>query len=208
LHTIITYTVAVAGAEREGGTKITSMSHEDLRHVYLRDTARTFRNYKALGERAMAQVSDDHLHTLVDPDANSIAIIVKHLAGNLRSRFTGFLTTDGEKPDRNRDGEFEMLAAASRAEMLQWWESGWAAALGAIDALGPDDLDRTVHIRSEAFAVVEALNRLVTHTAYHVGQIVYVAKAFRGSDWKSLSIPRGQSAAYNANPTKERPKTH
>ena len=170
------------------------MSSEDVRQVYVADVARTFRNYKALGERAIAQVSDDRLHTLLDPDANTIAIIVKHLAGNLRSRFTDFLTTDGEKPDRHRDGEFEMPAAATRAEMMRWWEAGWAAALGAIDALTPADLHRTVYIRGEAFAVVEALNRLATHTAYHVGQIVFLAKHFAGPRWTSLSIPKGRSA--------------
>ena len=169
------------------------MAIDDVRSAYLRDIARTYRNYKALGERAMAQVSDADLHTLVDPDSNSIAIIVKHLAGNLRSRFTDFLTTDGEKPTRNRDAEFEMPDQASRAEMLQWWESSWKVTLDTIDALAPGDLDRTVYIRSEAFLVVESLNRLVTHTAYHVGEIVLLAKHFVGPKWTSLSIPKGRS---------------
>ncbi len=164
---------------------------------YLRDIVRTYRNYKALGEGAMAQVSDADLHTLVDPDANSIAIIVKHLAGNLRSRFAAFLTSDGEKPDRNRDGEFEIEVPLSRADILRWWESGWTTALAAIEALAPEDLERTVHIRGEAFQVVEALNRSATHAAYHVGQIVLLAKHFAGPTWKSLSIPKGQSAAYS-----------
>ena len=130
----------------------------DFRDVYLRDMVRTFRNYKTLGERAMAQVSDADLHTLVDPDANSIALVVKHVAGNLRSRFRDFLTADGEKPDRNRDSEFEMPARAARAELTQWWESAWAVVLASIEALAPTDLDRTVYIRGEAFVVVEALN--------------------------------------------------
>ena len=169
------------------------MTDSDVRAAFLRDLVRTFRNYKALGERAMAQVSDADLHTLVDPDANSIALIVKHVAGNLRSRFADFLTTDGEKPDRNRDSEFEMPNRASRAEIIRWWESGWSVALASIDALTPQDLDRTVHIRGEAFLVVEALNRSVTHTAYHAGQIVLLAKHFAGERWKSLSIPKGQS---------------
>jgi hypothetical protein len=167
---------------------------DDLRSGYLHDIARTFRNQKTLGDRALAQTSDVDLHTLLDPDANSIAIIVKHIAGNLRSRFTDFLTTDGEKPTRNRDDEFEMTHAASRAELIAWWEAGWSAALGAIDALTPGDLDRTIYIRREAFAVVEALNRSATHTAYHVGQIVLLAKHFRGAGWTSLSIPKGRSA--------------
>src|SRR5436190_9260640 len=119
------------------------MAIDDVRSAYLRDIARTYRNYKALGERAMAQVSDADLHTLVDPDANSIAIIVKHLAGNLRSRFRDFLTTDGEKPDRDRDAEFEMPAQASREELLASWNTGWTTALATIEALTPDDLDRT-----------------------------------------------------------------
>src|SRR5947207_8672987 len=162
------------------------MPSDDFRSAYLSDIARTYRNYKTLGERAMAQASDADLHTLVDPDANSIAIIVKHLAGNLRSRFTDFLTTDGEKPTRNRDAEFEMPDHAPRAEMLQWWESSWKVTLDTIDALTPDDLDRTVYIRGEAFLVVESLNRLATHTAYHVGQIVLLAKHFAGPKWTSL----------------------
>jgi len=166
----------------------------DFRDVYLRDMVQTFRNYKTLGERAMAQVSDADLHTLVDPDANSIALVVKHVTGNLRSRFRDFLTADGDKPDRNRDGEFEMPARAARAELMQWWESAWAVVLASIEALAPTDLDRTVYIRGEAFVVVEALNRSVTHTAYHVGQIVLLAKHFAGHNWKSLSIPKGQSA--------------
>ena len=170
------------------------MPSDDFRSAYLRDIARTYRNYKTLGERAMAQASDADLHTLVDPDANSIAIIVKHLAGNLRSRFTDFLTTDGEKPTRNRDAEFEMPDHAPRAEMLQWWESSWKVTLDTIDALTPDDLDRTVYIRGEAFLVVESLNRLATHTAYHVGQIVLLAKHVAGPKWTSLSIPKHRSA--------------
>jgi len=166
------------------------MASDDFRSAYLRDIARTYRNYKTLGERAIAQVSDADLHALLDPDSNSIAIIVKHLAGNLRSRFTDFLTTDGEKPTRNRDGEFEMPDQAPRAQMLRWWEASWKVTLDTIDALTPEDLDRTVYIRKEAFLVVESLDRLETHTAYHVGQIVFLAKHFAGPTWTSLSIPK------------------
>src|SRR5688572_5804938 len=143
------------------------MTVDNVRAVYLRDIARTYRNYKALGERAMAQVTDDDLHKVLDPEANSIAVIAKHLAGNLVSRFTDFLTSDGEKPGRNRDAEFEMPELVSRAQILEWWESGWAAALTAIDALKPEDLDRTIYIRGEEFLVVESLDRLATHAAYH-----------------------------------------
>ena len=172
------------------------MAVDDLRAAYLRDIARTYQHYKTLGDRAIAQVSDDDLHTLVDPEANSIAIIVKHLAGNLRSRFADFLTTDGEKPGRNRDDEFEMPDRMSRDEMLEGWESGWAVALAAINGLAPGDLDRTVYIRGEGFLVVEALNRLAAHAAYHVGQIVFLAKHFAGPGWTSLSIPKNRSADF------------
>ena len=165
-------------------------------NVYLRDVLRTFRNYKALGEGAMAQVADADLHALVDPDANSIAVIVKHVGGNLKSRFTDFLTSDGEKPDRNRDGEFELAGPASREDAMRWWNEGWRVALDAIGALAPDDTTRTIHIRGEGFAVIEALNRSAGHTAYHVGQIVLLAKHFAGPNWKSLSIPKGQSAKH------------
>jgi hypothetical protein len=165
-----------------------------LRTVYLQDLARTFRMYKKLADRALAQVSDGDLHTLIDPEANSVAIVMKHVAGNLRSRFTDFLTADGEKPDRHRDGEFEMPTRASRAELLGAWDEGFAVVLAAIESLQPEDLDRTVYIRHEAFLVVEALNRSVTHTAYHVGQIVYLAKHFAGAEWAALTIPKGASA--------------
>jgi hypothetical protein len=163
--------------------------------AYIRDVVRTFRNYKALAERAIAQVpADADLHTQLDANSNSIAVILKHVGGNLRSRFRDFLTTDGEKPDRNRDGEFEMPDRVSRAEVLRWWNEGWTTALGAIEALTPEDLDRTVFIRGEAFLVPEALSRSATHTAYHVGQIVYVARHLASPTWRSLTIPKGDSA--------------
>ena len=168
----------------------------DLRDTYLRDIVRTYKNYKSLGDKALAQAPDAHLHTELDANSNSIAVTVKHVAGNLRSRFADFLTADGEKPDRNRDGEFEMAHRASRDEIVRWWELGWATALGSIEALTPADLDRTVYIRQEPFAVVEALNRSITHTAYHVGQLVYLARHFAGSNWTSLSIPKGMSSQF------------
>ena len=170
------------------------MASDDFRAAYLRDILRTYRMYKTLGDRAIAQVSDDDLHALVDPEANSIAIVVKHLAGNLRSRFTDFLTADGEKPFRNRDGEFEMPDRVARQEMLKGWDESWGITLGAIEGLAPADLDRTVHIRGEAFQVVEALNRLAAHAAYHVGQIVFLAKHLAGPKWTSLTIPKNRSA--------------
>lgn len=155
--------------------------------------------YKELGERAIAQVeSDEDLTRQIDPESNSIAIIVKHIAGNLRSRFRDFLASDGEKPDRNRDGEFELTGRASREEILRWWNEGWATVLLAVDSLIPADLERTVHIRGEGFLVVEALNRSVAHTASHVGQIVYLARHLASSSWKSLSIPKGRSGDAGA----------
>jgi hypothetical protein len=169
------------------------ISNDAIGQRYLADLVRTFRNYKALGDGALSQLSDADLHTLVDPDANSVAVIVKHLAGNLRSRFTDFLTSDGEKPDRDRDAEFEMPQRLSRDELIRRWDDAWAITLVSIEALTPEDLDRTVTIRSEPFHVVEAVNRLATHAAYHVGQIVFLAKHFAGPKWKSLSIPKGQS---------------
>lgn len=169
---------------------------EDFRQTYLRDVVRTYRNYKTLGDKALAQIPDTHLHTELDANSNSAAVIVKHVAGNLRSRFRDFLTSDGEKPDRDRDAEFEMAERASRAQILEWWELGWTTALTSIEALRPEDLERTVRIRNEPFAVVEALNRSVTHTAYHVGQLVYLARHLAGPSWTTLSIPKGKSREH------------
>ena len=166
----------------------------DIRTIYLRDAVHLFTNYKSLGERAIAQTPDEHLHTAIDGEWNSIAIIVKHLSGNFRSRFRDFLTTDGEKPDRNRDGEFQMPARVSREELMGWWNDGWSAVLGEIAALAPGDLERTITIRGEPHLVMEALNRSVTHASYHVGQIVYLARHFAGPAWTPLTIPKGASA--------------
>jgi hypothetical protein len=163
--------------------------------AYLRNLVRTYRTYKEMAEKAIAQVSsDEDLNRELDQDSNSIAIIMKHMSGNLRSRFRDFLTSDGEKPDRNRDTEFESDQRVSRAQLLTWWNDGWSIALGSIEALKPDDLVRTIHIRDEQLLVVEALNRSVTHAAYHVGQIVYLARHFASPNWKSLSIPRAKTA--------------
>jgi hypothetical protein len=162
--------------------------------AYLEHLRRTYRMYKELGDRAIAQVeSDDDLHRQLDPDSNSIAIIVKHVAGNLRSRFRDFLTTDGEKPDRNRESEFVEDDRVSRAEILRWWSEGWSILFASLDSLSAADLERTVHIRDETLFVVEALNRSVTHAAYHVGQIVYVARHLASGRWTSLSIPKAGS---------------
>ena len=165
---------------------------------YLKDSTDLFRYYKRLGDRAMEQVPDDALFATLDAESNSIAIIVKHLAGNMRSRWTDFLTSDGEKPDRNRDTEFE-APPATRAELLALWESSWKIVFDALAPLTDTDLGRTIHIRGEAHSVMQAINRqIVTHYAYHVGQIVYLAKHFAGSKWNSLTVPRGKSAEFNA----------
>jgi hypothetical protein len=170
----------------------------DIRTAYLHDIRRTFSNYKALGDSALGQVSEGDLQTALDNhESNSIAVIVKHLGGSLRSRFTDFLTTDGEKPDRDRDGEFEVTEHLSRDDVMAWWNDGWTVALTSIESLTPEDLDRTIYIRGEAFLVIEALDRSSAHVAYHVGQIVLLAKHFAGQHWTSLSIPKHQSAQYS-----------
>jgi hypothetical protein len=159
--------------------------------AYLRNIVRTYRSYKDMAERAMAQVvSARDLNRELDKDSNSIAIIAKHVSGNLRSRFRDFLTSDGEKPDRNRDSEFENDAPVSREQLLRSWNEAWDIALGSIEALTAADLERTIHIRDEEMLVVEALNRSITHTAYHVGQIVYLARHYASPNWTTLSIPR------------------
>ena len=169
----------------------------DLSSHYLDEVRRQFRGHKRLAEGAIAQLKDEELFTALDAESNSIAIVIKHLAGNMRSRFTDFLTTDGEKPDRHRDQEFEMNSGATRAEVMRWWEEGWARVFSAVEALNPEDLMRTVTIRGEPHSVLQALNRQVAHYAYHVGQIVFLAKHFRSAEWKSLSVPRGKSEEFN-----------
>lgn len=164
---------------------------------YLEDALRTFRDYKKLGERALAQLDDQDLFRTIDHESNSIAIIMKHLAGNMLSRWTDFLTTDGEKPERNRDMEFVMLPETTKQQMLAYWEKGWQCAFAAIEALTPDDLMRTVRIRGQDHTVIQAITRQIAHYANHVGQIVYLAKHFKGGAWQSLSVPRNKSAEFN-----------
>ena len=163
---------------------------------YIQDSLEVFRAYKRLAERAMEQVTDEQLFAVLDPEANSIAIIVKHMAGNMRSRWTDFLTTDGEKPDRDRDREFTD-PAATRAELSAQWEDGWGRVFAAIEPLTDADLGRTVTIRGEAHSVMQAINRQLAHYPYHVGQIVLLAKHFASDHWDSLSVPRNQSAEFN-----------
>lgn len=169
----------------------------DLASHYLDEARRQFRGHKRLTEGALAQLRDEEFFVTLDPEDNSIAIIVKHLAGNMRSRFVDFLTTDGEKPDRHRDQEFELTSQTTRADVMRWWEEGWAHVFSAVQSLQPADLGRTVFIRAEPHSVLQAINRQIAHYAYHCGQIVFLAKHLRSDDWKSLSIPRGKSEEVN-----------
>jgi len=163
---------------------------------YQADAIRSFRNYKKLAERAIDQVSDEEFFATIDEEANSIALLVKHIAGNLRSRWTDFLTTDGEKPNRDRDTEFELIND-TRESLMKFWEDGWQTLFNAIEPLTPEDFSKTITIRGEAHTVVEAINRQLTHYAYHIGQIVLLAKHFRSNEWKTLSVPKNRSTEFN-----------
>ena len=171
------------------------MPHE-FTTEYLEDSLSLFHYYKKLAERAMEQVSDEQLFQVLDEEMNSIAIVVKHMAGNMRSRWTDFLTADGEKPNRNRDSEF-VTPAANRAELLRIWESGWQCVFDALEPLSEQDLNRRVSIRGEEHSVMQAVNRQIAHYAYHVGQIVFLSKHFQHAGWKPLSVPRNRSAEFN-----------
>jgi len=163
---------------------------------YIEDALSLFRYYKRLAERAMEQVADDQLFTVLDGEANSIAVIVKHMTGNMRSRWTDFLTSDGEKPDRNRDSEF-VDPPSTREALMASWEDGWNRLFAAIEPLTDADLGRIVTIRGEAHSVMQAINRQVAHYSYHVGQIVLLAKHFASDHWQSLSVPRNKSNEFN-----------
>jgi len=163
---------------------------------YIDDSLELLRYYKKLAERAMEQVTDDQLYATLDEEMNSIGIVVKHMAGNMRSRWTDFLTTDGEKPDRARDTEF-VNPPATREALLQVWEDGWKRVFQALEPLSDSDLGRTVTIRGEAHSVMQAINRQMAHYAYHVGQIVMLAKHFARDGWQSLTVPRNRSAEFN-----------
>ena len=168
----------------------------DLAAHYLDEAHRQLRGNKRLAEGAMAQLQDHELFLALDPESNSIAVIVKHMAGNMRSRFTDFLHSDGEKPDRHRDQEFEITLSTTRADLTKWWEEGWARVFALLEGLKGDDVLRTVTIRGEPHTVLQAINRQIAHYAYHTGQIVFVAKHIRSSKWRSLSIPRGKSEEF------------
>jgi uncharacterized damage-inducible protein DinB len=163
---------------------------------YLKDATATFGHYKRLAERAIEQTPDDALALTGAEGSNSIAILMKHLSGNMRSRWRDFLTTDGEKPDRNRDTEFE-APFRTRAEMMAAWDAAWKQVFETLSTLTEADLDRSITIRDEAHSVMQAITRQLTHCSYHVGQIVYLAKQFAGGQWKILTVPRGKSGEYN-----------
>ncbi len=164
---------------------------------YLESAKRQFRSYKSLGERAMAQIDDAELNWQPSEDVNSAAMIVKHMWGNMMSRWTDFLTTDGEKPWRQRDAEFEN-DMPGRETVMKWWEEGWKCLFDALDSITDEDLERIVYIRNEGDTVLSAINRQIAHYSYHVGQIVYISKLRTKESWKSLSVPRGGTADFNA----------
>lgn len=172
--------------------------NDQLGQHYLADALQTFRDYKKLAERAFAQIGKADFFKTLDEESNSIAVNVKHMAGNMISRWTDFLTTDGEKPERDRDIEFVMLPGTTKDELVAYWEQGWERVFEAVGPLQPDDLMRTVTIRGQEHTVIQAINRQLAHYAYHTGQIVYLAKHFKSTDWQSLSVPRNKSAAFNA----------
>ncbi len=163
---------------------------------YVEDSTAIFRYYKKLAERAISQTGDEQLFAVLDGEMNSIAVIVKHMAGNMRSRWTDFLTSDGEKPSRDRDEEFSN-PPATREALLEIWKGGWHCLLGTLDSLSDADLGRTITIRGEAHSVMQAINRQVEHYSYHCGQIVFLAKHFCEDRWQTLSVPRGKSAEFN-----------
>jgi len=171
--------------------------NETLAQEYLEDALSSFRAYKKLADKAIAQTQNDELFVTLDEESNSIAVVMKHIAGNMISRWTDFLTSDGEKADRNRDMEFVIESNTTRDDVLAYWERGWKCVFDAIEPLTPADFDKRVTIRWQEHTIVQAINRQLMHYSYHIGQIVFMAKHFRSSEWQSLSIPRNRSAAFN-----------
>jgi hypothetical protein len=171
--------------------------NDQILQNYITDTLQAFQSYKKMAEKALEQVTDEEFFRVIDAESNPLAVIAKHIGGNLRSRWTDFLTTDGEKPDRLRDTEF-VAESDTRESLMELWNSGWAALFATLESLKPDDLDKTVTIRAEEFTVVRAMTRSLAHTSSHVGQIVFLAKHLRSSGWKNLSIPRNSSEEFRA----------
>jgi hypothetical protein len=172
------------------------MAHQFMTS-YMQDSLALFGYYKKLAERAMEQISDEDFFRTLDPESNSVAVLVKHIAGNMRSRWTDFLTSDGEKPDRDRDSEF-IAESALRADYMKAWEDGWQRVFSALEPLNDKDLARKVTIRGEPHSVMQAINRQLAHYPHHIGQIVFLCKHFRSAEWKTLSIPRGRSQNFTA----------
>ena len=173
------------------------MSSEAIVQNYFEDAISSLKSYKKLADKAIAQLKDEEFFVALDEEANSVAVVMKHMAGNMFSRWTDFLTSDGEKPDRNRDMEFVIEANTSKDDVLDYWERGWASVFAAIEPLKPEDFEKKVMIRGEPHTIVQAINRQLTHYSYHIGQIVFLAKHFRSAQWNSLSIPRNKSAEFN-----------
>lgn len=174
------------------------MSSEAIVQNYFDDSLSAFRAYKKLAEKAIAQMKDEELFLTLDEESNSVAVIMKHMAGNMLSRWTNFLTTDGEKPDRNRDMEFVIESQTTKEDVLAYWERGWECVFNALQPLKPEDFEKTVVIRSEKHTIVQAINRQLMHYSYHIGQIVFLAKHYRSTAWNSLSIPRNRSGEFNS----------
>lgn len=172
--------------------------NESLATHYLEDSIASLRAYKKMADKAIAQLHEDEFFITLDEEANSVAVIMKHMAGNMFSRWTDFLTTDGEKPNRNRDMEFVIEPKTSKADVIAYWEQGWQRVFEALEPLKAEDLEKKVLIRGEEHTVIQAINRQLMHYASHIGQIVFLAKHFRSSEWKTLSIPRNRSAEFNA----------
>lgn len=164
---------------------------------YLSDAIASFRNYKKLAEKAMEQVSDEEFFRLIDAESNSIAIIAKHIAGNLKSRWTDFLTSDGEKDFRDRDSEF-VSENETRESLMKFWEEGWQTLFDALEPLTAKDFEKTITIRNQPHTICEAINRQLTHYSYHIGQITFLAKHFRSAEWQTLSVPKNKSLEFNA----------
>ena len=174
------------------------MSSEAIVRNYHEDSIASLKSYKKLADKAIAQLKDEEYFVTLDEESNSIAVVMKHMAGNMFSRWTDFLTTDGEKPNRNRDYEFVIQANTTKDDVRDYWDRGWQCVFAALDPLQIEDLEKRVFIRGEEHTVVEAINRQLMHYAYHIGQIVYLAKHFRATAWSSLSIPRNRSIKREA----------
>lgn len=180
--------------------------NESPEMLYLQDVVAQFRQLKSLADRAMAQVRDEDLFATLDPESNSLAVLIQHMAGNMRSRWTDFLTSDGEKPDRNRDAEFLVAEGTTRQDLQARWEEGWRCLFQTLTALSEEDLALTVLIRAEPHSVIKAINRQLTHYGYHVGQMVFLCKHFASEHWRTLSVARGRSREFNVEKFGQEPK--